>query len=212
MPQSTHPDQYRAVEPTPDKTPRVEEKRIQIKCSQAGQLFEARLTREAGAQVKFKVQGFEPVSNTAVVAYSPANSLFTRTVKFIADLLNRNRPPRTSSNEEGGEVVLIGMRDIDWEGHTCPVCESAKPASNGGTYTWIQCGNCGNIFCAYNLRRDLSFECPWCSNNGKLSTRPVALDTARPKLLTQARPAPKAQGPRALPEPKTPKQLPGPKR
>lgn len=212
MPQSTSPNPYRAVEPTPDKTPRVEEKRIQVKCSQAGQLFEARLTREAGAQTQFKVLGFEPVSNTAVTTYSPANSLFTRIVKSLSDFLNRNRPIRTPPSEEGSTVVLIGIRDIDWAGHSCPVCESAKPASNGGTYTWLQCGNCGNIFCTYNLQTDLSFECPWCHVHSKLSTRPAALDTARPKLLTQARPAPKAQGPRALPEPKAPKQLPGPKR
>jgi hypothetical protein len=212
MSQSKNLNPYRAVEPTPDQTPRVEEKRVQVKCSQAGQLFEARLVRAAGAQFKFKLVGFEPISSTALVEYSPSNSLFTRFVKYLSNVLNRNRPAQAPQNDTGGEVVLLGIRDIDFDNHTCPVCQSAKPASNGGTHSWIQCGHCGNIFCTYNLQlTDFSFECPWCSNRGKLSTTPKALGTPQPKLLTPARPAPKAQGPRALPAPNRPKQLPGSK-
>jgi len=214
MSQSTNLNPYHAVQPAPDQTPRVEEKRIQVKCSQAGQLFEARLVRAAGTQFKFKLVGFEPISSTALVEYSPRNSLFTRFVKYLSNLLKQNRSPEAPPNEAGGgEVVLLGIRDIDFDNHTCPVCQSAKPASNGGTHSWIQCGHCGNIFCTYNLQpTDFSFECPWCGNRGKLSTTPKALDAPRPKLLTSARPAPKTQGPKALPDPNTPRQLPGPKR
>ena len=150
MSQSTRPDSYRALQTNPDQTPRIEEKRLQVKCSQAGQLFEATLVREAGAQSKFKLVGFEPVSSTALVEYSPTQSLFTRVVKYLSNLLNRNRPSQTPQNEAGSEVVLLGIRDIDFDNHSCPVCQSAKPASGGGTYSWIQCGQCGNIFCTYN--------------------------------------------------------------
>ena len=41
----------------------------------------------------------------------------------------------------------------------CPYCER---------YGWVQCGNCGNLFCYDSRQDDISSDCPWCGDRGSV--------------------------------------------
>ena len=211
------PDPIRQVQPAPDAsgTPRLEVKRLLVKCAQTRRLVEASLVREAGEGTRFRVTGFEPAPDKAVIEYSAAQSLFTRIVKFLGEFLNRDqgRPaPDPDQPAKGGDIVYLGMRDIDWAGHNCPACASTKQAPGGGSYTWLQCGNCANMFCVANLEPERwLFTCPWCGNRSRLATTPKGLVSGRPKLLARAEPPRPPAPTRALPGARKAKQLPAPK-
>ena len=220
MPSTTNPTPYRQVQPTDDlnKKAPADKKVLQIKCARSKKLFQTFLIREPGA-TQFRVVGFEPFPDQAIIQHSPANSLFMRAVKFIGTLLNRTPVPpdpnaqSLESGKEEGAVLYLGIQDIDWAGHTCPDCHSTQSNRAGSKITWLQCGNCANIFCVGNLEPErFFFVCPWCNKRGQLSTSQSALNApAQPKLLAKVQPPPKPTGPRALPSPQQPKQLPPPK-